>query len=557
MKKSKGISLIVLVITIIVIIILAGAVILSLANNNPIESANEAVFKSNVAEYNSELAMAITNEYLQDNSFDSATFDVGVWDGTGDGTGTIKEYITSMSEVDAAKYEIQQGKLVYVGNNESEEIWATQVGITLDMLEADLLKSLVWLKTTDMITDFLADSTTLANGGVTGYPYGRVLWNYNLNTNQFSNFTNNPRTSMLSNAIIEIALLDAYQHTNDIEYLSRAIEIGDQINGSIVSGTSYGNAAIKLLVTQRKQSTGWANDYEEVYIQDIALAAIAQLKIFTITENHEYENTGIQLMNTLGWLQDTAYYSTIAGGGTLPNVLEGGFPEFFSHAGDNVFYPSLTTYSLGNADMIVSAFQTAFEVTGNTEYTSRLEWYTYFMNNMLNSQGCMNAAGYIYEYYADKGDGWMAQNWDQIDNNWGSNEPFTTDMFFYSALGIAKINRTLGTQILAKADEMQENNLFYGQYNMDGTPDLKNDDNTDRLSYFENINIGMYLELQNIINKNETHKISDIKRSIISVMVKDATDDKNAQYAFEWSNNSNDGIIESIATGRIISSILK
>ncbi|MDD2377022.1 MAG: hypothetical protein PHD15_03960, partial [Clostridia bacterium] len=103
MKNKKGISLIVLVITIIVIIILAGAVILSLANNNPIESSNEATFKTNVAEYNSELAMAISNKYLQNSSFDSATFDAGVWDGTGTGDGTIKQYITSMSEVDAAK----------------------------------------------------------------------------------------------------------------------------------------------------------------------------------------------------------------------------------------------------------------------------------------------------------------------------------------------------------------------------------------------------------------------------------------------------------------------
>ncbi|MDD2376754.1 MAG: hypothetical protein PHD15_04245 [Clostridia bacterium] len=129
MKKSKGISLIVLVITIIVIIILAGAVILSLANNNPIESANEATFKTNVAEYNSELAMAITNEYLKDNSFDSATFDVGVWDGTGDGTGTIKEYITSMSEVDAAKYEIQNSKLVYIGSEQTEIDMLVDLGI--------------------------------------------------------------------------------------------------------------------------------------------------------------------------------------------------------------------------------------------------------------------------------------------------------------------------------------------------------------------------------------------------------------------------------------------
>ncbi|MDD2376224.1 MAG: hypothetical protein PHD15_03185 [Clostridia bacterium] len=129
MKRKKGISLIVLVITIIVIIILAGAVILSLANNNPIESSNEATFKTNVAEYNSELAIAIANEYLQDNSFDSATFDAGVWDGTGDGTGTIKEYITSMSEVDAAKYVIKNSKLVYLGENETEKNWNSEMNI--------------------------------------------------------------------------------------------------------------------------------------------------------------------------------------------------------------------------------------------------------------------------------------------------------------------------------------------------------------------------------------------------------------------------------------------
>ena len=41
-KIKKGISLIVLIITIAVIIVLASAVILSIANNRPIESAKEA-----------------------------------------------------------------------------------------------------------------------------------------------------------------------------------------------------------------------------------------------------------------------------------------------------------------------------------------------------------------------------------------------------------------------------------------------------------------------------------------------------------------------------------
>ncbi|MEG2236004.1 MAG: hypothetical protein RR144_06205, partial [Clostridia bacterium] len=45
-KNKAGISLIILVVTIIVIIILVGTVILSLTNNNPINEANEATFKS-------------------------------------------------------------------------------------------------------------------------------------------------------------------------------------------------------------------------------------------------------------------------------------------------------------------------------------------------------------------------------------------------------------------------------------------------------------------------------------------------------------------------------
>ena len=54
---KKGISLIVLVITIIVIIILAGAVILSLVQNNPIGQANQAVRTNDAAEIESALAM--------------------------------------------------------------------------------------------------------------------------------------------------------------------------------------------------------------------------------------------------------------------------------------------------------------------------------------------------------------------------------------------------------------------------------------------------------------------------------------------------------------------
>lgn len=63
MKINKGVSLIVLIITIIVIIIIAGTVILTFSSNNPIEQANEAVFKQDVSTYGSELDNYFLTEY--------------------------------------------------------------------------------------------------------------------------------------------------------------------------------------------------------------------------------------------------------------------------------------------------------------------------------------------------------------------------------------------------------------------------------------------------------------------------------------------------------------
>ena len=64
---KKGISLIVLVITIIVIIILAVAVILSIANNNPIENSKEARFKNDVKTMQEELELLKASNYAKNN----------------------------------------------------------------------------------------------------------------------------------------------------------------------------------------------------------------------------------------------------------------------------------------------------------------------------------------------------------------------------------------------------------------------------------------------------------------------------------------------------------
>ena len=124
MKPKNGISLITLVITIIIIIILAGAVIFAIKKNNPVSTANAAVFKEDLSEYRSELNTYKANKYLEL----SGTYDPSTLNVTGN---AIKDVITSMKSEDVSKYEIQAGELVYVGTNDTEKEWVNDVSGTV------------------------------------------------------------------------------------------------------------------------------------------------------------------------------------------------------------------------------------------------------------------------------------------------------------------------------------------------------------------------------------------------------------------------------------------
>ena len=64
MNKTKGISLIVLVITIIIMIIIAGAIILSLSNTNVIDQAEQAKDKYNLSQVKEAVNLDRTNALL-------------------------------------------------------------------------------------------------------------------------------------------------------------------------------------------------------------------------------------------------------------------------------------------------------------------------------------------------------------------------------------------------------------------------------------------------------------------------------------------------------------
>jgi alpha-tubulin suppressor-like RCC1 family protein/type II secretory pathway pseudopilin PulG len=127
LKSNIGISLITLVITIIVIIILAGAIILSLASNNPIGQAKEASFKENIQSYESELTMWLTKEYASKlGSLDISTINADKSSGTYNNL-KIKDIIPSIKSEDEDSFVIEEGALKYVGTNEEEQVWASNI----------------------------------------------------------------------------------------------------------------------------------------------------------------------------------------------------------------------------------------------------------------------------------------------------------------------------------------------------------------------------------------------------------------------------------------------
>ncbi|MDD3303544.1 MAG: hypothetical protein PHP54_01335 [Clostridia bacterium] len=120
----KGISLITLVITIIVVIVLAAAVILTLNNSNPIENAKEATFKSDISTVKDDLNLYLADKYAKSNGiFDMSTLNLSEI--------TVPKITDELKSVENSKLkgkiEVQDGKLVYTGTDETEKKWFDQI----------------------------------------------------------------------------------------------------------------------------------------------------------------------------------------------------------------------------------------------------------------------------------------------------------------------------------------------------------------------------------------------------------------------------------------------
>ena len=111
-KRKKGISLIVLIITIIVILILVAAILISFNNNNPINKANEAKFKSDLKGFKEQLLTTHSNNEMDNSSYNKNNVNVKL-----NSYSQMKLYIPDITEEYCKKLFIEKGNLLYIGND--------------------------------------------------------------------------------------------------------------------------------------------------------------------------------------------------------------------------------------------------------------------------------------------------------------------------------------------------------------------------------------------------------------------------------------------------------
>ncbi len=140
MNDRSGISLIVLIITIIIIVILAGTVILSLSDSNPILQATKASFLNDVKILQTELELSLSKEYLDSlGSYDITLLQANetsiTYKGVEDKTKNIYDLIPSLKSNTqySGQVEIIDGKLTYKGTDTNKQEWAKEVGIVLPL----------------------------------------------------------------------------------------------------------------------------------------------------------------------------------------------------------------------------------------------------------------------------------------------------------------------------------------------------------------------------------------------------------------------------------------
>ena len=118
-KRKSGKSLILLVI-VICVMIFAILLVARLFDNKAQKRTEEEAFKLNVYEYCLEIK-SYKEQLINNNEYDETQFNVY--------GSELKNVIPDIIDTDMSKFKIEQGKLIYIGNDEKEKQWTQEVKI--------------------------------------------------------------------------------------------------------------------------------------------------------------------------------------------------------------------------------------------------------------------------------------------------------------------------------------------------------------------------------------------------------------------------------------------
>lgn len=139
--REKGITLIALVITIIVLLILASITIYTLlGENGMITKAQEAKFKTEIAQAKEQFEMYLGEKYVQDQQFEKGTLNAGetsLFYNTKEETeeGNIYTILSDIDKRIVKDFEIIKGEIFYFTQNEREAKWALEMGMKTNPYE--------------------------------------------------------------------------------------------------------------------------------------------------------------------------------------------------------------------------------------------------------------------------------------------------------------------------------------------------------------------------------------------------------------------------------------
>ncbi len=173
-NKSKGITLISLVITIIVLLILAGVTIAMLTGDNGIiGKAGEAKFKTELSAVAEEYDLYVIERTSKDRNFEEGALYAGknalIYDSITE-EGNIYTVLKNSDKKYVDNFEVIKGELFYFTQNEQEKKWAQEIGIKVSpyiIIDGELMSSNTNLDLMDKVTGTIVipqNVTKIGNG---------------------------------------------------------------------------------------------------------------------------------------------------------------------------------------------------------------------------------------------------------------------------------------------------------------------------------------------------------------------------------------------------------